>query len=977
MAKKAFIKSFEDFRGLDLRSSALTRKDNYASECINTELRREGEGWAIQSRKGYSVVSQPYPPIFNEQRCEYPYQGVFNYTYQDTFGATQEETIGIGNKLFRLHTGTVAITYTGAGTATFSCTPSVSGFIVDLQVNAASQAGFPLGVSYGKSLADPSLNALRTAINAIANFACVLTPWAQVNGNQTGAGVGQITTPITVFAGHTVTVSTASPTRIELNDQTGGSTRVCRDVVETTATTIRLQAERGWGDIDVLNNDIIGIGLYPAALLGYIPTTTITATASVFNITYWQSVLCPNFIGGTSFYDSPFEISAPSEKGYGFGVAAQNYHGVNKSNCFYIGAKKAVNRHTYSLRTKSGLWRYDGATVHGADIPPGIIVGATPSAGAGLSIGNYQYIARYKHIDARGNIWYGPDNRFSYYESPTISPGYYQTAAVTTAGGTAQVTITLLALSNGFTGFPAENAYRNYIGATKNGLQAMVGGVPLVCNVTNSNFRVGNVVTFLNATDGRIQRETITAVNNGTISFTPTRAGNIAAASYMTNNITVELWRTKVGGNIFYLNQELPLDVTAAGTNTVYVDAYADTTLLQQYEDPLYPPDVPPIFEQITTHQGLIVGVGDPENPQTVFWSLDAEDNGFPIATNSLDINTLANDNLTCCASDTESMLAVFSNRTYTNITGDLSSLSISVDTTLDGDVGCPSPHTVKKVRDQLIFLSLKGFRTIQGGRIMPIDDRLASRFVNQFYIRASQNDPGQPTKFTFLRANAIHDIENQRYICFIPKETKNSASVAYCANEASKCYVYDYQNDFWSEWITSSQSTSGPCAPLITGGGTLNQLSLYFVQQFSSSPAYNNKDCQLYKLNNSNALQDYHDACTAISRSLSPQWEFYNEPSVDKKFLHGKVWSLGNTLGNFAIRVRAYRNFNTSTVDTDATLNFTTSLTELTWKFKENKCRSMQLNFSDATILTNPIISGYEYVVAIAYGMDDLKEIG
>lgn len=59
MAKKAFIKSFEDFRGLDLRSSALTRKDNYASQCINMEIRRDGEGWALTGRKGYSVASQP------------------------------------------------------------------------------------------------------------------------------------------------------------------------------------------------------------------------------------------------------------------------------------------------------------------------------------------------------------------------------------------------------------------------------------------------------------------------------------------------------------------------------------------------------------------------------------------------------------------------------------------------------------------------------------------------------------------------------------------------------------------------------------------------------------------------------------------------------------------------------------------------------------------------------------------------------
>lgn len=117
--------------------------------------------------------------------------------------------------------GTIALTYGGAGTGTFETYILNNQWYADLKVNGASQAGFPLALGTGESTSNTTLETLRTTINAVGGFACILTPWAQVNGNQTGAGIGQPAGPITVFAGHTVTVSTTTPTRIELNDKTG------------------------------------------------------------------------------------------------------------------------------------------------------------------------------------------------------------------------------------------------------------------------------------------------------------------------------------------------------------------------------------------------------------------------------------------------------------------------------------------------------------------------------------------------------------------------------------------------------------------------------------------------------------------------------------------------------------------------------------------------------------------------------------
>lgn len=970
MAQKAFIKSFEDFRGLDLRSSALTRKENYASECINMELRREGEGWALQSRKGSRALTQPPLGIgITTESVIYPFQGLFNYSYQDASGVTQEELLGIGNGLYKLQTGTVALTYGGAGTCTFETYISGNQWFADLKINGASQAGFPLALGTGTSSGDTTLEALRVAINAIATCSCVLTPWAQVNGNQTGAGVGTRGTAITVFAGHTVTASTTQQTRIELNDKTGGTSRICRDVIATTATTITLSPPVGYADIDVLNNDIIGIGLYAAAQLGYVAPTTLSVTATTLTISYWERVYFPRY-AGSGDEQLMYTTSTTSGVNSRFGPQATPYFGVNKSNVFYIGAKKQVNDHNYSLRNKSGLYVYDGREVYGADIPPGIILGATAGAGAGLGTGVYRYITRNKFIDNRGNIHYGPDNRFSYDNRPTGVPNQYQDIAVTTTAGNNIVTLTVLnPLATGSTAY-----YRNYLTSVKLNPPLNIGaaaGVPVTFATTNFNYlRVGDYVTFLNRTDGRIQTDRVTAVGPISISFTGSRAWGMTANDIMTNGWTIEVWRTKVGGNIFYLLNEYIPDF-ATGANLVIADNSPDSALLQQYEDPTDSPDPAPILDNITTHQGLLVGIGDPENPQTVYWSAPDTGAGMPIATNSVDINTISNDTLTALASDTESNLAVFSRRTHTSLTGDLATQTISIDTTVDGDIGCAAPHSLKKVRDVLMYLSLKGFRSIRNGQYLPVDDRLAPQFYNQFYEQALGTSiaTANQNKFYLLRAFAIHDIENQRYICVIPKESGGAtgANDAVYANTGTKVYVYDYQNDFWAEWNKSNS------ALVRSGQLAVYKQNVYFTSRAAgSSPEYGSA----FTFNNQSVSHDYHDTCFEIARSLSPQWEFYNEPSIDKKFLHGKLWSLGNTLGNFAVRVKAYRNFNTSTVDTDATLSFTTSDRELTWKFKENKCRSMQLNFSDSTILTNPIITGYEYVVAIAYGKDDIKEI-
>jgi len=971
MARKVIKKYFEDFKGLDLRSSNLTRPENFASVMENYEIRRD---FAIESRKGVKLLGQVYSvpdgggAPFEEVLC--PRRGIHSYiySYADPRGSTsggsvKEELLGFSDSLYKLVPGKMTVAYTSVGVAKFSFIPTAAGWIADLQINGVSESGFPLncGVPGPSSV---TLEAVRAAIAARPNFTATLTPWARVNGDQ--AAVGTMGVPITVFAGHTITVSTSAPTRVELRNVTTGF-RICRDVIAQTATSVTLRQAHYGGTIAVNNNEIIGVGLYPAPILPIVSSGTFNDVLSAvpvnYNFEYWEKVHCPHNLGDQRITTTT-DLSFASQKNTVF---------VNNSNCCYmlpflgetvtvflgIAIPPSLNDFAFSLRVASNLLKYDGFEVYGADLPPGRIISAAATAGAGLSLGQYKYLVTYQQIDGRGNISESADFRGLYRQS--LRKFVNQETVVTTTAGNQAVDITVptMQATSLFGGL-----YRNYNhGIAANGGFQVYGTGVVSLTVTSASgahsLRVGNLASWTNEVTGSIQREFITAISSTSITVTASEIGSIKAGSFVSNGLTVRVYRTKVGGNVYYLAKEVA-HASGVGLIQSITDVTPDTSLVEQYIDPdPYYRDNPPVLSWLTSHQGLLVGTGDPLSPQSVYWSNPEDPSGWSVANNQLDVATFDDGPITCCASDKENMLAVFSPTGYYNVIGSFADLSLSIDNVAQGDVGCNSPHTLKKIRESLIYLSQKGFRVISGGSLTNFEDRLVSRFNNQVYTQVTGGtiNAYDVNKYYFPRAIAVVDTEKQQYVCFIPKET----TAASLKNVASgSITVYDFANDVWFDRSYSHAFAAG-------GMAIYKNNFIFCDANLLGSPA-------CWQRNLTDTIYDFCDSTSAIVKTFRPQWDSMDEPSVDYVALDLAVYSFTRTATNgFTLTVKTYRNYQTSVADTNLIMPFGVNDIELVRKLANNKARALQLEFSNAVLYENPVITGYEYIAALSYAKDRL----
>lgn len=988
MATKIFQKFFENFKGLDLSSSALTRPLNFASILKNYEIKRP---FSLQSRKGIKPITQAYEPSggsgSTDEEVFYPTAGICTYVYAEndpvnSITQTKQELVGVGYGLYKLAPGTLGITYTGAGVARFSFYPTQGNWIANLTVDGVAQAGFPASCGSG-SYGDFTLEGLRQFINAIPNFTAVLTPWAVVNGAQ--VGVGTITTPITVDAGHTITVSTTVPTRIEIHRNGNPEPRICRDVVAQTATTITLNAPPGRTTFNVADNQVIGVGLYECTVLPIIPPDSadslLSATQKVYSFEYWERVCFPYLT----------TLGSLGRVGAGFAEAplpdTTNCSFVNKDNVLYVAAPIvsdnndfiALNSIRFSLRPYSALLKYDGLEFYGCDLPIGRFI-LNLAAGAGLDIGRYQYLVTYQQIDAKGNIVESADNRSSYDslgEQLAVDPTVYQVASVVTTAGNQQVDVTVTTVQSN-AAVTNSSLYRNHLSAfaANAGTQVYAISAGTVFTVDpGHSLRVGNTAAWTNAVDGKIQRGKVTALTATTITIVTDRAGSIADNEAFSNNLTIRIYRTKVGGNVFYLHSERPNPSGPPGSVVNFIDSTADALLTEIYDDPgELVRENPPVLRHITSHQGVLVGWGDPGAPQTVYWSNPGENESWTAGRNELSLGNLSVDPVRACASDTETMLAAFTDTGYFNIAGDLSEGLFSISAVAGSDVGCVSPHSVRKIRDYLFYLSQKGYRAIRSGTLVNIEDRLVSVFQNNFYEQVKDQPiiTANQAKLYLLRANSVIDTENQRYVCFVPAESSSTVfggAEIFQPNNNSRVFVYDYAKDCWTEWTFSE----GAARINSAGGITTYKNRHYFNSVMFQNATVDLNVGRLWALNNSDTNYDWMDGTYTIPRTFRPQWDAMDEPSVDAVYQDLKIYMLDNedNTAGVVFTVKTYRNFNSAALDTDMTISFAVAQTEAAKRLKLNKARAIEFEFSNSTAYVNPVITGYEYVVAIPYKKD------
>lgn len=509
------------------------------------------------------------------------------------------------------------------------------------------------------------------------------------------------------------------------------------------------------------------------------------------------------------------------------------------------------------------LYKYDGRKFYRQGLPQGNIVSIADSAGGTSHPTGDVYIYKivYAKKDARGNIIEGEDS------DDTLALATHTMAATKDVN----VTVTSVNTSN-FGNFDARSAQVN-------GLQAGVNTITVDAGHTLET----NDIAYLydTSTSTHVERKI-----TGTTATTITIAGatvSVADNSIISNNVKVQLWRTKTTGVDFYLVKEAPND--AANNTFVILDDVADASLTEPFVEQLRKHSLPPDSYFVGEHQGLRVVAGDPALPNRIRWSLFDDPEAFPIESNLTDLKVGGLGAITAFGTVDDTGLAVFKETGHAILDGTLDDLNFQALNRSNTGIGCTSHRTLAKIgdNDALTGLSLSGpfifnNRVPQlavSENILPLFGQKQNTQVNGTAITDRNGTAYSTTSlnvnFTRVlkRAMGFNDHLGKRYHLYLPAEVGTPQQGKYVDPISSKWLVFNYgaTTPFWTEYTFYNRyrdTIDGLDQPNLNAayGFTLYENNLWFGMQGYYLGTINGR---LYSFKNDGTKYDYEEAAYPV----------------------------------------------------------------------------------------------------------------
>jgi hypothetical protein len=584
------------------------------------------------------------------------------------------------------------------------------------------------------------------------------------------------------------------------------------------------------------------------------------------------------------------------------------------------------------------LLKYDGQNLYRAGLPQGGSPGDS-AGGAGALTGTYTHKTQYVQIDAVGNVNEGNIGNASNSVSPVAQ--------------SINISIDNIVASSGF----------NTNCAIVAGAQVAVNTITVDDGSGGSHtMKVGDKAYFYDSISPGYVTRNITAITATTITIDGA-AVTVADNAVISNDLRIAVYRNKNGGTLYYLVAEIPNNsFTAIQT---YNDNITDANLGAQFITPLSDRSLPPKGKYVASFNGQLVISGQIESPNEIFWSDIDSPEYFPaFGTNQALVENDIGDKITGIKQNNESF-AIFKNKSIHILTGDLSNSNIRIDV-LTKDIGCAAHATIQEVRGNLYFLSDQGVYSLTSGQL---PQELSSNVEPLFKPIVSTD----AEVLVLKRAIALNHRDNEQYICFIPAETTTYSERH--PNSNSILVVEDYYRNAWLKWDNINMQ----------GGSTIFNDLMYFVERRASS--FNSSvDHILYKEMNSNDSWDYQDNSVAIDWEYDTNWYSFSEPSVFKKAIRLKAYSLNDTNNNdFTCDVLSEFNYVKDVTKHDFSLDFSNggegyglesygdspygSPVEPNTKHKLNgKFRSIRFKYMNSEAQQNVKLSGWELEIASPY---------
>lgn len=600
-----------------------------------------------------------------------------------------------------------------------------------------------------------------------------------------------------------------------------------------------------------------------------------------------------------------------------------------------------VNNTMYLSGEGSPMIKYDGTRAYKAGISASLVAPSLVSAGsAGALSGIYKYKFTYEVFDANGNIIESD-------ASPEL---------ITSSLSSKRVSLTVP------TTVPA-SGFNTDIGT--------VSGASTSTTITMTNphyIKKFDTIAMFNNTTSVFERHKVLSITSTTAvidSTVNTQIGDKIAAS-----ISIRLYRTKSGGNLFYALDEL---VNDSGSATMaYVDNVVDSSLGDIYVDPFTTREIGLSgCKYSAIWRGLQITTGQYDTPNTVYFSDIESPEYFPAFNNSFDIVTRSGKPITGVKS-LDNALYIFTEDAIIVVTGDLTAGSFVVDTFSDEGIGCTAHATIQEIDGELWFLSSSGIYSISQKGLM----EKSSKISPEFHIGSA---------FNFDQAISFNWIDQRQFVLCMPVTLEDGSGDQYTSVTSSKIFVYDRFWESWNEWNSFD----------FTGGIVEYRNKIFLGSRDVDIPTGTVKR-HTSKIHNTGLTYDYADHTEAIDFTYKTHWETLGEPSMFKKYRRIKIYALDASLDDFESQdftlSCSVENDYAAVAVSDIVFDFgggsagwgnsswgsfpwgEVRLFNLKHKLNQKKSKAARIVFNNSTVNENVLISGYELDIAVPY-RTEIKE--
>lgn len=534
------------------------------------------------------------------------------------------------------------------------------------------------------------------------------------------------------------------------------------------------------------------------------------------------------------------------------------------------------------------LHKYDGQTVYRLGLP----LPATPTTalvGSGsITDTDVDYLIRYVQKDNQSITDYGTRSEFSTALSPSSED--------------IDVTIANIVAGTGF----------NTNSAIVNGPQS---GVTTITVDSGHTLQVGDTAYFYDGSTSTYVERKVTARTATTITIAGANV-DVADNAVISNNLRIQIYRNTAGGLDYYLVAEIPND--SFNATQVYRDAETPANLIGNatYREPLYPPDLldaKPKYVEVHPY-GVLCAAGDPQYPNTVFFSSITDPAGFPAATHSFLVSSKIASGITGIFASMDE-LVIFKDRGVYFQGGDPTVLLISLRKEHEGQVGAVSNASILEAGNDIWFLSYEGPRRLIRGVTLEVNEKgspMESAVDPIFRERETDTTLGLQLK----RSVGFVDSRGGRAMWFIPSEdTTNSNRYP---NSDSRLLVLDYEQEqgAWFEYDNVDFS----------GGMADFEETLWWVPKLydsSGSTLYG----YLWRRHTLENNYDHNDHHEAIEFYFSSQWDDGGEP--ENLMLVGdlRVYSQSRNSSSFMLEFQTERDYLEGVAHSFGTLDFSGSM--------------------------------------------------